>query len=258
MRVAVVTPYFDEPDGWLAACLTSVEQQIPNATHILVSDGKPRAWLTKTNVQHIILPAGHSDYGNTPRAIGSLSAVAQGFEAIAYLDADNWYRNDHLTTLVGLHQRTGAEVVSSLRTLRRLDGSLLGYCRNSDGVRFSDTNCMMITRDALRLTPNWALMPLWAHPIGDRVIWRQIVEQGIPTANTGLHTVAYRSSFHGHYRAVGEEPPPELGAERFEVEEALDRWEAERHTALRFELEIEPASRSSRRELCVTATLVEE
>ena len=48
------------------------------------------------NVRHIRLGRPHNDAGNTPRGLGALLAVAEGYEGIGLLDADNWYDEKHI------------------------------------------------------------------------------------------------------------------------------------------------------------------
>ena len=91
MKVAVITPYHKVPTDWLVQCLESVRSQTYTSTHILVADGIPQDVVDTYGVQHLVLPRCHGDYGDTPRAIGSISAIGQGFDAIAWLDADNWF-----------------------------------------------------------------------------------------------------------------------------------------------------------------------
>ena len=115
MRVAVVTPHFREPHEWFQQCLDSVRDQTYPCTHIIVNDGAERGPANSDRVQVIELPVSLGHVGDAARAIGSVSAVAQGFDAIAWLDADNWYSPNHLATLVALHNDTGAAVVTSHR-----------------------------------------------------------------------------------------------------------------------------------------------
>jgi hypothetical protein len=42
--------------------------------------------------------------GNTPRAIGGILADAYGFDAVTYLDADNWYDPAHVEDFVAAHE----------------------------------------------------------------------------------------------------------------------------------------------------------
>ncbi len=89
-----------------------------SATHILVIDGdQSLQGITFPGVSCFHTPQPHLDYGNTARAIGSIEAVARDFDAIAYLDADNWYEPDHLEQMVALHERTGAVVCTAALNL---------------------------------------------------------------------------------------------------------------------------------------------
>ena len=130
MRVAVISPYYETPLDWMRQCHESVLAQTHPCVQILVADGVPVDELDAWNAQHIRLPQHHADYGDTPRAVGSMSAIGQGFEAIAYLDADNWFAPEHIESLVRLHEETGADVCLSSRDLHRIDGSRLGPCRD--------------------------------------------------------------------------------------------------------------------------------
>ena len=53
MRVAVITPYYKEPEAWLARCLTSVREQSYPVTHFVVADGHPQAWVDEAGVRHL-------------------------------------------------------------------------------------------------------------------------------------------------------------------------------------------------------------
>jgi glycosyltransferase involved in cell wall biosynthesis len=148
MKVAVVTPYYETPIDWLGQCHRSVKAQTHPCTHFLVSDGKPEEVVEHYDAHHVRLPGPHQDVGNTGRAIGAILAQRQGFDAICFLDADNWYRPDHVASLVALQRRTGAAVCSSSRMIHHLDGALLGACKEVDGEVFVDTNCLLLTRPA--------------------------------------------------------------------------------------------------------------
>jgi glycosyltransferase involved in cell wall biosynthesis len=211
MRVAVVTPYFRERDDVLRQCLDSVAAQTYPVAHILVADGFPSDWASRAVSHHIVLPGtGHADNGNLGRAIGSAIAVTEGFDAIALLDADNWYRPDHISSLVSLHQETKAALCTASRSLHRMDGSLLAaHDGESDGARFADTSCLLYLREAFALLPLWGQMPRQFGPICDRIMWAAIQSRKINTAHSGLPTVAFRSCYCNHYRQPGEVPPPD-------------------------------------------------
>ena len=219
MKVAVITPYFNAHEEWLLKCHESVISQTHPCTHFMIADGRPQDIVDSWNVQHIKLPVNHADYGDAPRGVGSVMAIAQRFDAIAYLDADNWYYPDHIASLIKLHRQTGAGVVSSTRNLYRLDGTLLGKCFEVDGERFVDNNCYFITRPAFHIVSVWWMMELlytgpngkgpWKqiHSIDDRVFWAEVIRLKLSRAHSGRATVAYRTAFMNHYRHFGEEPP---------------------------------------------------
>jgi hypothetical protein len=138
-----------------------------------------------------------------------MSAIGQGFGAIAYLDADNWFSPEHIASMVALHGETGAAVCTSSRNLHRPDGTLLMPCPESDGTTFADTSCIFLARPAFKVAAFWALMDPKLHAIGDRMIMRRVRRLKLQTAFSGQPTVAYRTTFPGHYDLAGELPPPE-------------------------------------------------
>ncbi len=219
MKVAVITPYYNTPDEWLLKCHHSVIAQTHPCTHILVADGRSQTVTDALEAQHVCLPVNIGDYGDTPRGIGSVLAISQGFDAIAYLDADNWYSPEHVATLVALHQKSGAAVISSSRNLHRLDGTLLGLCPDVNGRDFVDTNCFFLTRAAFPVVPTWWMMAPHLHAIDDRAILANIRQRNLSHAHSHVPTVAYRTAFKFHYLRFGETPPPgtKTGQEIFDV-----------------------------------------
>lgn len=209
LRVAVITPYYLEALELLRNCHDSVLRQTYPATHFLVADGHPRQDVSEWGVNHITLAKPHGDVGNTPRGIGAISAVNQGFDAVCFLDADNWFYPHHIEAMIRLHRETGAAVCTASRTIHRLDGSLMFRDeKECDGVNHVDTSCYFITRAAFRVLPIWALMPPELGPIGDRVVWQSIVARRMRRAHHPEPTVAFRTQYQVHYLSRGETPPP--------------------------------------------------
>ncbi|WP_422366248.1 glycosyltransferase family 2 protein [Pelagibius sp.] len=241
MRIAVVTPYYDETESVLRACHDSVRGQTHAATHIMVADGHPQAWIDSSSAQHIVLPVSHRNYGDTPRAIASVSAITQKFDGIAYLDADNWYQPDHIESMVQLHRETGAAICSTRRSMHRIDGSLMGYCFSSDGEDFVDTNCLAVFREAFRLLPCWGLIPDWAHVLGDRMMWHLLRDSGLKRAHLPRFTVCYRDSYLPHYLHMGENPPEGARATN-EILQAIGRWDKEGLPPFRKEFDVRRSS----------------
>ncbi len=208
MKVAVITPYFKEDIAVLRQCHESVAAQTHAATHFMVADGHPLDEVAQWSVQHVTLPNSHDDNGNTPRAVGSLSAINQGFDAVAYLDADNWFYPNHIANMVTLHTMTSAVVCTSGRSMHRLDGSLMYVDKTeNDGVKFADTSCLFLTKGAFRLVPLWALMPKELAPICDQIFWSAIRARKIHCAHKPEATVAFRTQYDVHYTNIGEQPP---------------------------------------------------
>lgn len=208
-KVAVITPYYKTRIEWLRECHKSVKAQTYPCTHFIVADGHPYDEIDSWDAQHIKLPVNISDYGDTPRGVGSVMAMSQEFDAIAYLDADNWFYAEHIKTLVDLHKKTKAAVITSARNLHRLDGSLLGKCFEVDGENFVDTSCLLLTREAFIIIPVWWSMLPQYHCIDDRVIWAHIKARKLSRKHIDKSTVAYRTAFANHYRHFGEIPPVE-------------------------------------------------
>lgn len=226
LRVAVITPFHREPDDWLARCIDSVAAQTHPCTHVLVGDGVDRRLPTGERLLHVALPRGVADFGDTPRAVGGLYAAGLGFDAVAYLDADNWYHRSHVETLVSAVARTGAAVATSRREFRHLeDGRYLVECAASDGEQFCDTSCLFLTRRAFGLLSVWALMDPAFHVLDDRVMWHHVLRSGLPRVHTGLGTVAYLTTHAGIYKDLG--LPAPAGAKRITgVTAALTKWKA--------------------------------
>jgi hypothetical protein len=240
-RVAVITPYYQENQETLRHCVQSVADQTYPCTHFLVADGSPlfetvRQW---PGAEHLLLGHPHADVGNTPRCIGSLSAMNQGYDAVAYLDADNWYYPGHIAAMVELQRQSGAAVCTATRTIHRADGSLMGTDTNeSNGEKFCDTSCLYLTRQAFGLLPIWAMMPKPLGVSGDRIMWTAIINQGFQRARHSVPTVAFRTRYAIHYQTIGEAPPPDAKSNA-EHTGRINQWwkdlpEAERTKWLRY------------------------
>lgn len=236
LRIAVITPYHGEPEAMLRQGHESVLAQTCPATHILVSDGPGAAFVKRWQAQAMELPVAARDNGHTPRAIGALAAIRQGFDAIAYLDADNWLHPRHLEHLVRCHLRTGAPVAVSRRTYRRWeDGSPMPFDVDPSLESATvDTGCYLFTRPAFRFQPLWSLMPKPFTPVGSRVFYNALRESGIPLAFDGAATLNFRSQYLQTYTALGE-PPPDI-AKTGAWDEAANALHLEQPPEVRVEL----------------------
>ena len=207
MKIAVITPYFNEDLDTLARCHKSVlSQTYAQVDHVMVSDGNPNSELDKWNLKHIRIP-NTNDYGDTPRCLGALYAYSAGYDGICFLDADNWFETNHVTLMTWLQGCDTADVVTATRTLRREDGSVLGVCKESDGQSFNDTNCYLIMRQAIPVVQSVLFKHKDNAIIGDRVLWRAILDAKFKLARCTTPTVNYTTLFAVHYAERGEEPP---------------------------------------------------
>lgn len=214
-KIAVITPYYKETEAVLRQCHDSVLSQDLPADHFMVADGFPQSAIDSWNVRHVRLPTAHGDNGNSPRAVGSLLAEAEGYDFIAYLDADNWFHPDHLSSLYRLWQQSKNPICCSFRTFHRLDGSQLNVSeQQEDNCEHVDTSCFLIHASAFELSSIWARMPKALTPICDRIFIGAIRVKRFNMAFSRQRTVAFRSQYEAHYRGAGEVPPAD--AKRFD------------------------------------------
>lgn len=175
----------------------------------MVADGKPNRKVDSWDVQHIKLPIGTADSGDTPRLIGLLIAYALDYDAIMLLDGDNWFEPSHAEEMLATQRKSGAPIVTCPRLLRRLDETIMAVCTESDGEIFNDFNCYLFTRDALPAIRALAFHDRRKAYFTDRYLWHRLRESGLPIARSTKPTVNYETTILAHYLGNGEEPPPE-------------------------------------------------
>lgn len=189
-------------------CLLSVYAQSMPCVQLLVGDGEPvRIPEPPLYTRVASIPGPHRDTGNAARAVGCTLAIAEGCDAIAFLDADNWYMPQHLEVMLSACAKEKAVIASSGRTLHALDGSMLGQCPDVDGKEFVDTNCMFFMRPAFGLLNAWAGIPESLRLIGDRVVWRKVIKSELPRVHVPIPSVCYRTMYRRHY-AMFQKPIP--------------------------------------------------
>jgi hypothetical protein len=202
MKICVVTPYFETDISWLIQGHESVKAQTIPAQHILVCDGSAAARIPEFQGTHVLLQRHYQDHGNTPRLIGCYNAITQDADAIAFLDAENWYYPDHLRSLseIGSGAKLGA--VASARMLHRLDGAPMMKCPTVDGRNFIDTSCLVVFRPAFRHLIAWTLQNEDTEGAAAQFLWRMMRDAGVPMAFVDRPTVAYRTRHQVHYDQV--------------------------------------------------------
>ena len=208
MKIAVITPYYKESTEVLRQCHSSVLTQNVFADHFFVADGFPNEELMKWNIKHISLPQAHDDNGNTPRGIGSILADIEGYDFISYLDADNWFHPNHLSSLLNLYEETKADICFSFRTIHTNDGIELPV-QDSDELSLEhiDTSCYLLHRNTFNALDIWLKMPKILSPVCDRIFLAGLKHKKYKFAQTKQKTVAFRSQYKTHYLAANIEPP---------------------------------------------------
>ena len=211
VKPAVITPYFNEDRSTLDRCIQSVAGQQYGATHFLVADGKAKKSLVDLDIEHLILPGPHRDYGNTPRCIGALSAINRGYNAIFFLDADNWYEPNHIEEAVKVKiDSTAADVVVSSRKIILPDNVEVSVDADELARNHVDTSCMALFEEAFSILPLWATMTPELSSVGDRVIFNTMRQRNFRIEFTNKKTVNYSTNYKYHYKKAGLQVP--LGA----------------------------------------------
>ena len=207
-RIAVVTPYYKEERSILARCRDSVLQQSYPCDLVAVADGFPSELFEgDPRTLHVKLPKANDDVGNTPRAIGGILAEAYGYDAVAYLDADNWYEPSHIERLVAAHEKTRAPLVCSKRKFYDLNGVHMNITEPAeDANRHVDTSCWLVFRPAFSLLRVW-LMPKILGPAGDRIFLQKAIHDRFLITPTANWTVCFRTQYAFHYEKAGVEVP---------------------------------------------------
>ena len=204
-RVAVVTAYFQENRATLERCIKSVQDQHEAVDHILVADGYPQAWIDEMPVRHIKLDRAHGDYGNTPRGVGAILAISEGYEAIGFLDADNWLESDHVSScLAAAFTTSDVDFVVARWNLRRPDGTILPA---NDDPTHVDTNCFFFLAGSFYMLPHFSMMHKNLSVVGDRVFYLALKGAGLKSVSVNFPTVNYTCLWPLMYVNAGEEPP---------------------------------------------------
>jgi len=210
MKVAVITPYYNEPTEILKRCHNSVQaQKYKDITHIMVADGNPHPWCNKQKIEHYILPKSHDDAGATPRALGAMSAFSRGFDAVAFLDADNWFEPNHIQVMVDKMLTENVAAIAATRTIHAIDGKVM-YVDDIESIAetFVDTNCWFLHKKTAMLMAFWITDPR-NHLISDKIFFQALKQANVNISISLVPTVAYVTRWGWHYQRIGMPIPPE-------------------------------------------------
>ena len=206
-----VTPYYKEDSKLIKRCLESVTNQSICCDHILIADGFPQKWIDDTGVRHLVLDRSHGDAGNTPRGLGALLAIAEEYDGIGLLDADNWLERNHLEVCLNAANKmeggiANCDFIIAQRYFRRFDETIMPIDEEAGHV---DTSCFFFLPGSYSFLPQWSLMPKRVSAAGDRFFNAFIMQKNLRVATTSIKTVNYHNTYVYPYLSLGETPPPE-------------------------------------------------
>ena len=208
MKAAVITPYYKEDISVLRRCHLSVLDQEVSCRHFMIADGFPNDIVSSWDCEHVVLPSSHADTGNTPRAIGSISAMNQGYQLLLMLDADNWFCASHVSEALRIKQETPVTDIAALRRQMVLpDGTPLPDSPEDIANTHVDTSCFAFFESAFGILPLWAMMPTFLCAIGDRVMLAGIRQKNLHISWSDKKTCYYTSNYRGSYLAANRMPP---------------------------------------------------
>jgi glycosyltransferase involved in cell wall biosynthesis len=209
-RFAIITPYYRETREQLDRCLAGIKRQSVPVDHILVADGLPQAWIDGEPVRHIVLDENHDDFGNTPRGLGALMAVSEGYEGIGLLDADNWLAENHVERCLAAAEEHAGECdyVIARRVLMSPDGTPLPNVYDEQPTEFVDTSCFFFLPGSYHVLPHWILTPKPLSPICDRTFRAAARNHGLRGVVVEKPTVFYECRWASVYEAAGLPVPP--------------------------------------------------
>ena len=206
MKVAVITPYWREDKKTLKKCIDSVSSQTYKATHIIVADGNPQT-IDNKKIIHIKLPFNIGNSGATPRGLGAKIAFDMGFDAVAFLDADNWFDKNHIASCVKLQKKENLDVVFARRNIIFPDGEVLKIEDPQDKEgKHVDTNCFFISKRASFLVNVWLMWPKEFGTGEDRILLSAIRKYELKTQHLMEPTVWYQTNWANHYSLANKTP----------------------------------------------------
>ena len=227
MKVAIVTPYYKEDRRTIERCIASVRAQTVPTTHLLVADGHAQGWIDEQpGLRHLKLDQAHADYGNTPRSVGGILAASEGFDAIGFLDADNWLAPDHVESCLRAAAAAPDEIdyIVARRHLVRDDGSVLPTTTvdDADGSHV-DTNCYLLLPGAFHTLGQWGVMPKPLSAVGDRVYLKALRDQALRSVTVDHPTVNYLCTWAHVFEGIGE-PAPDYAKSKIDMRPTVEWW----------------------------------
>ena len=158
--------------------------------------------------------------------------LAEGFDAVCFLDADNWFEQDHVAACVaGALDGSRPDYVIARRRFVRMDASVLPLQASEDDLNgHVDTSCLFLLRGAFHTIARWATMPRPLAGIGDRVYAATLRSEGLRCVRIDRVTVNYLCTWASLFRQVGEDPPA-YAKPNVDPTPAIEWWKSARAEA---------------------------
>lgn len=208
MLVSVITATTGNP--LLEPCARSVARQTyPDVEHVIVIDGAERRDPTERVLQRLAAsprrklaclpyPTGKNEFFGH-RVYGAFSFLVDG-DLIIFLDEDNWFDEDHVSSLVEAIRQGELDWAYALRKIVDAEGRFLmrddceslgqwpTYLHPSDHL--VDVSCYCLRRElALTVAPVWYSQGRNT----DRRVCQTLLQLAPRVATTGQYTVNYRT-----------------------------------------------------------------
>jgi hypothetical protein len=133
----------------------------------------------------------------------------EGADIVCFLDADNLFEPNHVSSLLDLYAQAAArgETLDAVFAYRHIffPGHEHLRIKDAEDLRHThvDTSCLSFAQSAAFMWPIWGMIPRALTPIGDRVMFNLLNLHQLKVAWTGLHTVLYESNWSIHYLTAG-------------------------------------------------------
>ena len=180
LSILIVTPVFIEDLKIIERCLNSIKKQnsICHIKHLLIFDGISRVDLPEDfetaypNTVFRRCTYNHDDYGDYIRRIGTRIAICKNYDALSYLDIDNYLSQSHVERVVEKFYKENKNIIISKRRIFSENGPI----ENEDKSNFFDTNTITFFGEAMKIGLLWGKYPKELSLIGDRIISKYITK----------------------------------------------------------------------------------
>lgn len=203
-RIALITSYAGEDIDIIERCHKSITKQTVPCAHIIVSDGYEMNFTMMWNCQIIQTSHRHANYGDTPKWIGVMSALAQGFDYIGFVDADDWVSEDHVELLLKLMKWSKIDIAVASRNLVTPKGKNINIPEGPDEWQ---NHCVLMKRDAAVKLLSLGAKDQKTSKVGDRVMYMVCDKNKITYGRSFNRTYNYTTFWKQHYIVAGLTPP---------------------------------------------------